>query len=126
LEFGFLGICGAAIFSLTLIGVVPSHRRALRALLDSRDAYVLVPITLFGETFNLLANLAVGFAGLMAPLALVSIVTGLHPLFLLFYSILFTLFFLTFARERLARRQIFQKVVAIGVMCMGMTTMFIA
>jgi hypothetical protein len=68
---------GAAIFSLTLIGMVPSHRRALRALFGSRDAYVLVPLTLSGEAFNLLANLAVGFAGLMAPLALVSVVTGL-------------------------------------------------
>jgi uncharacterized membrane protein len=40
---------GAAIFSLTLIGVVPSHRCALRALLGSRDVYVLVPITLSGR-----------------------------------------------------------------------------
>ena len=100
---------GAAIFSLTLIGMVPSHRRALLALLGSRDVYVLVPITLSGEAFNLLANLAVGFAGLMAPLALVSIATGLHPVFLLVYGILFTLFFPTFGRERLARRQILQE-----------------
>jgi drug/metabolite transporter (DMT)-like permease len=117
---------GAAIFSLTLIGMVPSHRRALRALFGSRDAYVLVPLTLSGEAFNLLANLAVGFAGLMAPLALVSIVTGLHPFFLLGYGIVLTLFFPTFGRERLARRQILRKVVAIGVMCAGMATTFIA
>jgi hypothetical protein len=53
----------------------------------------LVPATLSGEAFNLLANLAVGFAGLMVPLALVSIVSGLHPLFLFVYEIRFTLFF---------------------------------
>ena len=78
---------GAGIFSVTLIFRMSSYRRALFALLRSREAYVLVPITLSGEAFNLLANLAVGFAGLMAPLALVSIVTGLHPLFLLVYLV---------------------------------------
>ena len=62
----------------------------------------------------------------MAPLALVSIVTELHPFFLLLYGILFTFFFPTFVRERLARRQILQKVVAIGVMCTGVATTFIA
>ena len=73
---------------------------------------------------NLLANLAVGFAGLMAPLALVSIVTGLHPLFLLVYGILFTLFFPAFSRERLTCHHILQKVVAIGVMCVGIVITF--
>jgi hypothetical protein len=63
----------------------------------------LVPATLSGEAFNLLANLAVGFAGLMVPLALVSIVSGLHPLLLFVYGIRFTLFFPAFSRERLTR-----------------------
>jgi hypothetical protein len=72
---------------------MPSYRRALLSLLGSRNAYALVSFTLGGEALNLSANLVVGFAGLMAPLALVSLVTGLHPLFLLAYGILFTVFF---------------------------------
>lgn len=115
---------GAGIFSLTLICGMPSYRHALFALLRSREAYVLVPITLSGEAFNVLANLAVGFAGLLAPLALVSIVTGLHPFFVLLYGILFTLFFPAFSRERLTRRHILQKVVAISVMCAGIAITF--
>ncbi|HVC63187.1 MAG TPA: DMT family transporter [Acetobacteraceae bacterium] len=115
---------GAGAFSVALICGMPSYRRALFALLRSREAYVLVPITLAGEAFNVLANLAVGFAGLMAPLALVSIVTGLHPFFVLAYGILFTRLLPAFGRERLTWRHVSQKIVAIGVMCVGIAITF--
>ena len=104
LEFGFLEYIGSGIFSVTLIFSMPSYRRALFALLRSREACTLVPITVSGEALNLLANLAVGFAGLMAPLALVSIVTGLHPFFVLGYGMLFTRFLPAFGRERNSSR----------------------
>jgi hypothetical protein len=71
-----------------------------------------------------MANLGVGFAGLMAPLALVSIMTGLHPLFVLGYGVLFTCFLPSFGRERLTPFRILQKLVAIGTMCAGMVAIF--
>lgn len=115
---------GSGLFSVTLICGMPSYRRALFAALRSREAYVLVPITLSGEALNLLANLAVSFAGLMAPLALVSIVTGLHPFFVLLYGVFLTRFFPALGSEQLTRRRIVQKVVAIGVMCSGIAITF--
>jgi drug/metabolite transporter (DMT)-like permease len=115
---------GSGIFSVTLIFSMPSYRRALFALLRSREACTLVPITVSGEALNLLANLAVGFAGLMAPLALVSIVTGLHPFFVLGYGMLFTRFLPAFGRERLTPHDIVQKIVAISVMCAGIVVTF--
>jgi hypothetical protein len=120
----FWEFVGAGLFSATLIGGIRSYRRALLTLLWSRDAYLLVPITFSGEALNLLANLAVGFASLMAPLALVSIVTGLHPIFLLMYGILFTLFVPSFGRERIARRDISRKAAAICAMCVGIVITF--
>jgi uncharacterized membrane protein len=115
---------GTGLCSLALTCTVTGYRRALLELLGSRQAYVLVPITLSGEVFNLLANLAVGFAGLSAPLGLVAIVTGLHPFFLLFYGILLTLLFPAFSRERLSRRRISRKLIAIVVMCAGIVITF--
>jgi hypothetical protein len=106
---------GAAIFLLTLTGVVPSHRRALRALLGSREGYVLLPITLSGETFNLLANLSVGSAGLMAPLALVSAIAGRHRFSCSSTVSCSASFSRHLAGSAPARRQILQEVVAIGV-----------
>jgi uncharacterized membrane protein len=117
---------GSGMFSVTLICSVSSYRNALLALLRSRETCVLVPITVSGEALNLVANLAVGFAGLMAPLALVSIVTGLHPLFVLGYGILFTCFLPAFSRERLGARRVLWKIVAIGTMCAGMAVTFVA
>ena len=117
---------GSGIFSVALISCVPSYRNALFALLRSRAACVLVPITVSGEALNLAANLAVGFAGLMAPLALVSIVTGLHPFFVLGYGILFTCFLPAFGRERLTACRILRKLIAIAVMCAGMAVTFAA
>lgn len=78
---------------------MPSYRRALLSLLGSRNAYALVSFTLGGEALNLSANLVVGFAGLMAPLALVSLVR--------------------------TRQHILQKAVAIGVMGGGAAMTFI-
>jgi hypothetical protein len=80
---------------------------------------------LLGPVFNLLANLAVGFAGRMAPLALVSIVSRLHPLFLFAYGVLFTFFFPRFSTESLTSRHILQKLVAISVMSAGRAITFI-
>jgi uncharacterized membrane protein len=120
----FCEYIGAGMASLALICGIPSYRHALLSVMRSRAAFVLVPITLSGEAFNLLANLAVGFAGLMAPLALVSIVTGLHPLFALMYGILFTLLLPAFAKERVALRHLLPKVGAIGVICAGMAITF--
>src|SRR5580704_9566940 len=48
---------GAGIFSIALIGGMPSYRRALFTLLRSRNAYALVSFTLGSEALNLLANL---------------------------------------------------------------------
>jgi len=115
---------GAGIFATIIAFGISPYRHALLALLHSRGAYFLVPVTLSGDALNLSANLAVNFAGLMAPLALVSIVSGLHPLFLFAYGILFTLFLPKFGRERLLRRQILQKVAAMAVMGAGLVTTF--
>ena len=115
---------GTGLFSLAVIGLVPSYRRALLTVLRSGGAAALVPMTLSAEGMNLVANLAVNFAGLIAPLALVSIVTGLHPLFVFAYGVLFTLFLPRFGRESLGHRHILQRVIAIGVMCIGMIITF--
>jgi len=115
---------GTGLFSIALITAVPPYRRALFAVLRSGEASALVPLTLTAEGLNLVASLAVNFAGLLAPLALVSIVTGLHPLFVFVYGILFTLFLPRFGRERLAPRHLVQRIVAIGIMCVGIVITF--
>jgi drug/metabolite transporter (DMT)-like permease len=110
---------GAGALAVTLICAVRPYRQTLMTLLQSRDALVLVPVTLVGEVLNLLAALSVAFAGLMAPLALVSIVTGLHPFFAFVYGVLLTRFFPMYGSERLTRRHVAQKAIAMTIMWAG-------
>jgi len=115
---------GAGLFSIALSCGAPSYRRSLSSLCLSRQAYVLIPVTVSGELLNLLANLSVSFAGLMAPLSLVSIVTGMHPLFLLAYGIVLTVLFPAFGNEKLIWHHFLRKTLAIGIMCAGVVVTF--
>jgi drug/metabolite transporter (DMT)-like permease len=110
---------GGGVFTAVLLGAVAPYRRAFLMLYRSRHACLVSRITIVGELLNLFAQLAVGFAGLTAPLALVSIVTGLHPFFLLVYGILLTLFAPKLGRERLSVRGLTRKVIAVAVMYGG-------
>ena len=115
---------GAGLFAGALSCGVPAYRRTLCSLWHSRQAYVLVPVAVAGELLNLVVHLSVNFAGLKAPLALVSIVTGMHPLFLFAYGIIFTVLFPAFGRDNSSPRQLLNKIVAIGVMCAGIVLTF--
>ena len=56
---------------------------------------------------------------LMAPLALISTVNGSQPLFVLIYGVLLTLYWPHYARERLGRAIVLQKVAATTLMVVG-------
>lgn len=120
----FWEFSGAALFSIALSCGVPSYRRSLTYLWCSEQAHVVIPLTVLGELLNLLASLSVSFAGLMAPLTVVSIVTGMHPIFLLAYGVVLTGLFPTFGKERLTRHHLLRKTLAIGVMCAGVVVTF--
>jgi hypothetical protein len=106
------------------VAVSPRYRRTIVGLLQSREALIVVPVTLAGEILNLTAALSVAFAGLMAPLALVSIITGLHPFFALVYGVLLTRFLPMFGTERLTRRHVVHKSVAMTIMWTGIAFAF--
>ena len=83
-----------------------------------------MPIPLAGEVLNLVAGLSVAFAGLMAPLALVSIVTGLHPFFALVYGLVLARYFPMFAAENATRQHVAHKTVAMAIMWTGIAVTF--
>lgn len=59
------------------------------------------------------------FATLLAPLALVWVVNGFQPFFVLLYGVIITLFFPKFGTESLLKKHLVQKVVAILIMFVG-------
>jgi len=71
------------------------------------------------ETLSLAAKTATNLASLLAPLALISTVHGLQPLFVFVYGVLLTLYLPRYGSERLNAGIIFQKVAAITLMVIG-------
>jgi drug/metabolite transporter (DMT)-like permease len=115
---------GAGGFAMAMVHAWPPYRRTLATLVQSREALILMPVALAGEILNLLAGLSVAFAGLMAPLALVSIVTGLHPFFALVYGVILTRYFPAFGTESLKRRHVAHKALAMAIMWTGIAVTF--
>jgi drug/metabolite transporter (DMT)-like permease len=103
--------------ALMLIFVKP-YRRDFVALLKQSKFSVLGLVAL-NETASLVAKTATNIASLMAPLALVSTVNGLQPLFVLIYGVMLTLYLPRYGRERLGTKFVLQKVAAMTLMIVG-------
>jgi drug/metabolite transporter (DMT)-like permease len=103
--------------ALMLIFVKP-YRRDFVVLLKQSKFNVLGLVAL-NETASLVAKTATNIASLMAPLALVSTVNGLQPLFVLIYGVMLTLYLPRYGRERLGRKFVLQKVAAMTLMIVG-------
>ncbi|HET9222419.1 MAG TPA: EamA family transporter [Roseiflexaceae bacterium] len=103
--------------ALMLLFVGP-YRRDFVALLKQSKFNVLGLVAL-NETASLAAKTATNVASLMAPLALVSTVNGLQPLFVLMYAVMLTLYLPRYGRERLGTKFVIQKVAAMTLMIVG-------
>ncbi|MBU4142239.1 hypothetical protein KKE99_05225, partial [Patescibacteria group bacterium] len=71
------------------------------------------------EVLNIIAKIIMNFATLLAPLALVWVVNGFQPFFVLFFGIIITLFFPRFSKENLLKKHLAQKVIAILIIFIG-------
>ena len=103
--------------ALMLIFVKP-YRLDFIALLRQSKFNVLGLVAL-NETMSLAAKTATNVASLMAPLALVSTVNGLQPLFVLVYGVLLTLYLPRYGQEQLGTKVVLQKVAAMTLMLVG-------
>ena len=105
-----------------LIGIclllVKSYRHEFIAVFRQGSTPVLSLVTL-NEVLSLVAKTATNKASLLAPLALVSILHGLQPLFVFLYGVALTVYLPRYGSERLGGRVIAQKLVAIILMIVG-------
>ena len=64
-------------------------------------------------------NLVFSFAYLLGPISLVLLVDSFQPIFVLAIGILLTLYFPTFAKEKIHAKHLLQKAAAIGIVIFG-------
>jgi len=114
---------GGLLFALILFFGIPLYRRQFLATVRKNKAVVL-SLNLSSELLNIAAKLLANFASLLAPLALVWVVNGFQPLFVLAYGILLTRFLPQWGRENISWKYLFQKILAIVIMLFGAYALF--
>jgi drug/metabolite transporter (DMT)-like permease len=114
----FWEYAGFALVGALMLICVRSYRLEFIAVLRQNKFNVLGLVAL-NETASLAAKTATNVASLMAPLALISTVNGLQPLFVLLSGVLLTLYLPRYGQERLGVTIVLQKVAAMTLMIVG-------
>jgi|HigsolmetaAR206D_1030411.scaffolds.fasta_scaffold10480_2 drug/metabolite transporter (DMT)-like permease len=107
-------------FVIVAVGllIIPGYRHTFIQAIRIKSPTVLAFVTL-NEVLGLIAKTATNFASLLAPLALVSVLNGLQPLFVFVLGILLTLYVPTYTKEMLDRHNVFRKLIAMIIMVIG-------
>jgi uncharacterized membrane protein len=112
-QYAGLCIAGVVVFALS-----PKYRAQLKSIFQIKDGSVL-SLNITSEVLYIIGNLASNFATLLAPVALVLVVTSYQPLFVFIGGTLLTLFLPQIATEKIRMRNLFQKLVSIAIILIG-------
>ena len=77
------------------------------------------PLSFLNEGLNVLARVCFNYASLLAPLALVTLVNGFQPFFIICIGIILTLFIPKWGEKSLLRKHLAQKFLAVIVIFAG-------
>jgi len=109
---------GGALFGLGLFCFVRLYRRQFLATI-AKSRFIVLGLNSISELLNIVAKLLANFASLLAPLALVWVVNGFQPLIVFIYGIIITIFLPQLGKEALTKKIVFQKLIAIGIIFIG-------
>lgn len=110
-----VGIFLPAPFLLTL---APTYRHEFFRLLGHNRWFIL-GLNGFNEITTVIGIICFRLAMVMVPVALVQVVNGFQPVFVLFYGTLLTIFFPKVITERISRGHLFHKVLSVAVIFFG-------
>lgn len=118
-EYLGLGISGILMFLF-----VPKYRREF-ILMNKNGGRRIFTLNILSETTTIIGNLLTNYAILLAPVAMVYLVSSFQPAILLFLTLLSTKFFPQIVREDLSKRALAPKVIAIIIITLGSIILFI-
>jgi drug/metabolite transporter (DMT)-like permease len=104
----------------------PASRESFLRLLRPerrKDFSWIMGLSIFSEIITLIGNLATNLALLMAPVAMVLLVSSLQPAFVFLLGIVGTLLIPRFIQESLTHRDLLHKGLSIATMCAGAAMM---
>ncbi len=109
---------GLIIFGLFIVTFFKKHRRAFLNTLKGNSAPI-ISLNLGSETLTIIGNLITNYVVLLAPLALVLLVSSYQPLFVFLIGITLSLLLPHIAQENLGKKIIVQKISAIIIIFIG-------
>lgn len=104
-------------FGFFLLFFITSYRRDFFAVFGKGG--LPVGVNLLGELVNITGKLVFNYVSLLIPITLAWVSVGFQPLFILFYSVILTVFFPHICRENVLGAHLIQKATAVGVMLVG-------
>jgi uncharacterized membrane protein len=109
---------GALLLTLFFFALVPHYRQGLLSIMGARKKSILA-LNVGNELLDLGANLAIRFATLLAPLALVWTLAGLQPVFVFVGGLILTLLFPNIVQENLSKKHLVHKIISVAIICVG-------
>ena len=108
-----LVIAGIAVFFLS-----KSHRKEFIDMLSLKDKKIYA-LNISSEILYVFGSMATNFATLLAPVALVLVVSSYQPLFVFIGGTLLTLFFPNISNEKITLKHLVQKLLSIIIIIIG-------
>lgn len=116
---GFLWIrLGSFIGALTILAI-PKYRKSFIQMKNNLN-FKSFRLIFGGELLNLIALVSIGFALSLGSVSLVTSLTNFQPLFLLVFVILLSKFFPKLYQEKLSKKIIFVKAIAVVLLILGL------
>jgi len=115
---------GLGIFGLLIYGFVPKYRDEFHFMNKTGGKKIFL-VNIVSELMSVSGNLLTNFALLLAPVAMVFLVSSFQPAIVLLLTIIGTKFFPHIIKEDISRRVLIPKIIAIVVMIIGSIFLFI-
>lgn len=109
---------GFGLFGLFLLIFIKSYREGFTNVLKTNKTQVL-GVNVINEIVNITAKISFNYATVLAPVTLVWIINGLHPLFVFLFGIILTVLFPKISKEDISKKTLVQRILAIITITLG-------
>lgn len=109
---------GLGIGGLIILLFVPTYRSGFSDILK-KDGKVVLTVSLFSESATIIGNLLANYAILLVPVSMVLLLEVVQPAIVFGLGIIGTFYFPHIVTEDISRKNLLQKSIAIGIMCIG-------
>lgn len=109
---------GVLLTGVIIFVLIPTYRHDFLRVFKKSKGPVLF-LNSLGECLAIIGDLIIRYAYLLAPITLVMVANVFQPFFVFIYGIILTIFFPKITTEKLSRRHLVQKILAITIMVVG-------